>query len=258
MSHNETGGRTETIRSVETSLLIIETLRDLGSAGINEIAEKAELTDSTVYKHLNTLLKNEFVIKTEDGYRLGMKFLEIGGSLRDDIPGAELIKDTVRHISNETNQTAHFTVEDHGRSIIIYVFRGGVHTRAHVGSRFYMHQVAAGKAILSQMSESDVKAVIARHGLPAVTDHTITTEEELFEELDLIREQGVAFNRQESADGLHAVAVPLMVSEDRVLGAFTIVGPASRLQGDPFTDEYPAILRDAVNELELNIRYREI
>jgi DNA-binding IclR family transcriptional regulator len=46
-------------------------------------------------------------------------------------------------------------------------------------------------------------------GLPSVTDKTITSAEQLKQELQAVKKIGVAFNREESTLGLEAIAAPV-------------------------------------------------
>jgi len=135
------------------------------------------------------------------------------------------------------------------------VSHGGVYSRGRVGRRFYMHQTAAGKALLSQFSDQWVREILDRHGLPASTPQTVDDEEALFEELDEIRERGIAFNDEESTEGLRAVGVPVAGPDGDVLGAFAVAGPTHRIEGDRFDSEIPDVIRSVVNELELNLAY---
>lgn len=251
------GGKTDVLKSVETSFTVVEALRELNGGRVYQIADHTGLPNSTVYKHLNTLRKHDFVVKEDQEYRLGLRYLTIGGYVRSALTASDQIWDTVQEISHRTGEMTHFTTEEHGRPVMLYAYRGesGIQTRATVGQRLYMHQVASGKAILSTMSDSEIEVIVDRHGLPKATENTITDRETLFEEIQQIRQTGVAFNREESAKGVHAVGVPVILENDTAMGAFTIAGPAHRLKGELFTETLPEQLNEAVNELELKVRY---
>ncbi|GAB6862923.1 IclR family transcriptional regulator [Haloplanus litoreus] len=257
MTDHIPAGRTETLKSVETAITVIEGLRDLDGGRVCEVADHTDLPSSTAYKYLNTLRKHDLVVKESGQYRLGLRFLTFGGYVRNAAVPTDRIWEMLKTIANRTGEMTHFTTEEHGRPVMLYAFRGetGVQTRTNVGQRLYMHQVASGKAILSTMADEEIRAIVDRHGLPKATKNTTTDPEALFTEIERIRETGVAFNREESAKGVHAVGVPLAPDEGTAIGAFTIAGPASRLTGDRLTEELPAALDEAVNELELCLRY---
>ena len=252
---NESGS--PTIKSVETSLEIVDELQARDGARVSELAKATGKSKGTIHKHLITLLEHDYVVKGDDGYRIGLRFLDVGGYALQQIEGLQYIEPKVRELADITGETVQFSVEQRGRSVILDRKAGqkGVFSRARIGKRFYMHQIAGGKAILANLPDERVREIVARHGLPPATDETITTEDELFEELEAIRERGYAYNIDESTRGLHAVGVPLMGPDGAVLGAFAVAGPSHRMRGERFESEIPDMARSVVNELELNLAH---
>ncbi|WP_077152382.1 IclR family transcriptional regulator [Halorubrum tropicale] len=246
-----------TIQSIDTSFAIITALRERDGAGVTELAEVTDLSKSSVHKHLRSLMKHGFVVKDGDEYRLGLRYLDLGAHVRAQIPGSTEIKHKLRELASETGESAQFAVEERGQTVVLHrdVSHGGVYSRGRVGRRFYIHQTAAGKAILSQFSDLWVREILERHGLPKATPHTVSDEAALFEELTEIRECGVAFNSEESTEGLRSVAVPVTGPDGDVLGAFAVAGPTHRITGERFETEIPDLIRSVVNELELNLAY---
>jgi DNA-binding IclR family transcriptional regulator len=247
-----TGG----IKSVETSIAVIEVLQQLGEARVTEIADRIGISKGAVYKHLLTLLQNDFVTKDGDFYRLGFRFLDIGGELRFNYPGANLIKPKIKELAHKTDEVGLFVIKEGDRAVTLFRENSdnGVFTRTRLGKRLFLHQTAGGKAILSQLSDSEVRRIIDSTGLSEATENTITDEDELFQELEEIQEQGYARNMAESTSGVIGIAVPL-VADEKVIGACSVAGPRHRLEGDRFSHEIPETLFSIVNELELNITH---
>jgi DNA-binding IclR family transcriptional regulator len=98
-----------------------------------------------------------------------------------------------------------------------------------------------------------VDAIVDRWGLPAFTDETITDRETLIEELEAVREEGIAFNREEYLRGVLAVGVPVFDADESVCGAVTVAGPVRRL----YSGREPEALHDALlaaaNTIEVNL-----
>jgi DNA-binding IclR family transcriptional regulator len=105
------------------------------------------------------------------------------------------------------------------------------------------------------MPDEAVDEVIDARGLPPLTEHTITDEATLREELADIREEGVAFDDEERVRGLRSVAVPIRTEAGEVVGAISVAGPTSRLDGDRFASTLPRRLLSAANVIELNVTY---
>jgi len=247
---------TPTIKSVETSHRIVAALEAMGPATVTEVAAEADLSKGGAYKHLKTLEGTDFVVREGNEYRLGLRFLDLGGKLRYDYPHSQTIKDSVQQLAQATGETALYTVLEADRTTTLFRERGpnGVSTRTRIGKRLYPHETAAGKCILSQLSPEAVDDVFGDGPLPEVTEHTITDRDALDDELARVAERGYAYNLGESVEGLVAIAAPL-VPDDAVLGACSVTGPYHRLKGDPLDAELTETLLSFVNELELNIAH---
>ncbi|MFB6206417.1 MAG: IclR family transcriptional regulator C-terminal domain-containing protein [Haloglomus sp.] len=94
-----------------------------------------------------------------------------------------------------------------------------------------------------------------RYGLPAKTEHTITDEDELFAELERIREQGYALSVEESLYGFHAVSAPVLTQSSRPVAAVIIAGAASRMDPETCRNELADAARSAANEIGLDLQY---
>jgi DNA-binding IclR family transcriptional regulator len=247
----------EGVKSDETLFEILEALKRLGGAGATEIADNVGIAKSTAHRHLTVLHRNEFIVKDDDQYRLGLRFLDYGGHVCAENEHYQAVKPKVRELAEETGELAQFIVEDHGLGV--YVFRESgekaVTTEARVGKRVPLHHTSAGKAILAQLPTERVDNIIARHGLPRRTDNTITDSDELYSDLEQIRERGYAFDMDEHIKGLWAIGAPIMSPDGEVLGGLSVAGPTHRMKDDEFQEEVPKLLLGLINELELNMTY---
>jgi len=254
---NEPDSNRNTVKAVETSITIIESLKQQKSAGLTEVANETGLSKSNIHKHLTTLRKEGFVVKEGDEYRLSLQYLDFGSEARLWYPGTQLIKPRITELAQKTGEVAQFMIEERGWSVIVYKETGhqGVSIRTRPGTHLQMHQTASGKAMLSYMPDSKVEKILDRHGLEAATENTITDEAEFFKELERTRERGYAINKGESTRGLQAVSAPIRKMNDDVLGACSVSGPAHRMKGRTTEKEIPELLLSIVNEFELNIAH---
>ncbi len=242
-------------KTTETSLRVVDALRETDGMTIDDLSEHLGLAPSTVHRHLATLKKHGYVVRDGDVYALGLQFLTIGGQIQRRVTAYPMIKEKVDALADETGERAQFIVEENGQRVYLYteVGQSAVQTGAHVGKRGAIHTSAAGKAILAAYDRDRVEAIVDARGLDADRD-AIATREELFEELDRIRDRGYAFNRQETTAGVHAVGAPVTAGGE-VIGALSVSGPANRITGDRFTESLPERILGAVNELELHIEH---
>jgi DNA-binding IclR family transcriptional regulator len=245
------------IKSLGTAFTIAEQLKNTGPARVTELASATGYSKSTVHQHLATLRAHDFVVKDGNQYELGLRFLDIGGLVRRNRVEANVVKPKIKELGDKTDEVAIFTTEERGLAVILYREAGqhGVYTKARPGKRIHLHQVAAGKAILSQHSDERVKSILCRRGLQPMTEKTITDREELLKELDVIRERGFALSLGESTEGVRAAAVPMQTPRGDVMGACAVAGPAHRMEGSRLREEIPDLIRSVVNEMELNIAH---
>lgn len=243
------------VRAVQSTLDIVAALQERNGAGVTELADAVGVSKGTVYNHLVTLKENGYVVKDEnDTYHLGLKFLDISHAVKSQIPILDLVKSEVNKLAEESDEMALFTVEEHGIGVCLHVAYGenAVQTPLHVGYRSELHHTAVGKAILAHLPRERVEEVLDRRGLPEVTEYTITDEDELFEELEEIKERGFALNEQETIHGLVGVGAPVKNQDGTVLGALSIIGPTSRMDDERLHEELPEMIIRSVNIIEIN------
>jgi DNA-binding IclR family transcriptional regulator len=247
---------TNPVKSVEVMFTIVEAIKELDGAGVTELADHLDLPKSTIHNYLATLEQEEYVLKEGTRYRVGLRFLDLGAYARDQVEMFEVAKPELEHLAGETGELANLLVEEHGTGSYLYRTRGGmaVQVKGHVGTRAPLHSTGLGKAILAHLPESRVEAIVDEHGLPASTPQTITDPDELFAELETIRERGYAFDDEERLRGLRCVAAPIQANEE-VVGAISVSGPTNRLRADRYREELPRKLLEVQNVIELNVTY---
>jgi DNA-binding IclR family transcriptional regulator len=222
--------------------------------GVTEIADTLGIAKSTAHYHLSTLRQNGFVTKNGTRYGLGLSFLKMGLQTRRREPLFDAAKKEIDKLADETGELAILSVEQRGLGVYLYKQGGSnaLDIDAPIGGSATLHNRALGKAMMSRFSEARVDKILDRHGLPKTADRTITDRKELKRALQEIRDEGVAFNREESIDGIHGVGVPITNADGEVLGAISVAGPAKRLNGSLFDEELPDLLSRARNVIELN------
>ncbi len=245
------------LRTLTVAVRIIEALQSLDGAGVTELATRLDLAKSTVHNHLRTLEHHQYVTRNGNEYRLSLKFLDHGGYVQYRDERFDLIRQKVKYVAAETDELCQFVTEEHGTCVFVFREQGtqAVNTQTRAGSRVPLHHTTAGKAILAALPDERIETIIERRGLPGKTEHTVSTREDLFEELRSIRSRGYAFDKDEHIRGLNALGVSIEDESETVLGAISVATPQHRLQSSSRENELADLLLGVVNELELNIRY---
>lgn len=247
------------VKTAETSFELLEQLSaaDGDALGVTELADRLGLAKSTVHRHVGTLESLGVVARDGEKYRLGLRLLDYGLRARGGHDLYHIARPKVEELAETTGEKVWCITEEQGRSVHLFgaAGRNSVTTSARAGAWGYLHQHAAGKAILAHLPETRVRQIVERHGLPAKTPNTVTGEAELFEQLEQIAERGYAFNREESVTGLHAVGAAVTDDDGVAVGAISVSGPANRLKGEWLTDDLPDLLLGATNEIEINLSF---
>lgn len=248
---------TNPVVSVQSTFRILETLKDAGGGGVTEIARTLDLPKSTVHNHLSTLEQEGYVTHEDGEYHLSLRFLNLGSFARHRREIYEVARPEVAQLADDTGELANLLAEEHGEGVYLYRDTGSeaVNVDSYTGHRVHLHNTALGKAVLAYMPREYVEEIIDTHGMPATTEHTITDRATLFEELEKIRDQNMAFDHEERLTGLKCVAVPITDDNDRAVGAISVSGPRRRMQGARFEEDIPDLLLDAANVIELNLTY---
>lgn len=237
--------------TTSTSLAIIDVIEAENGATINEIADEIDLAKSTVHGHLATLLHHRYIVRNNGEYHLGMRFLSLGQVARTRDELYDIAGEQVSDLAKKTGEGVDFSVAEHGRIITLYnEVNSPRDPNFDLGKQFYMHNSAAGKAILAEYPDEWIRDVIDRWGMPKETNNTITDADELFDQIEEIRDQGYAYVDEEFRKGVRAVGKTILNPDGSVFGAFSIGGPAYRISGGRFHEELPNDLAEAVTEIE--------
>jgi len=247
-----------TIGAVGRTLDVVEYLREHGVATPSTVAAELDMSKSTAHRHLRTLEDREYVVERDDGFHLGLRFLDLGEFTRRCRPEYRLAKEKVVELADEVDERVQFMVEEHGRAVYVHQHSGrrAVEADTHPGKRVPIHASAAGLAILAEPSSTAVDRIVDRHGLPSVTGKTLSTREALKRELRATRERGYSVNDQGIIEGLRAIGAPVTGPDGGVIGGLSISGPIHRMEGERLEEHIPSLLLGATNELELNIAYQ--
>ena len=250
------------VKTTATSIRIAHEIKRRDGATLAELAESMDLAKSTIHNHLATLVDERLLVVDAGVYRIGLGFLEFGSHARTRHTSYRPGRAQAHRLAESINEEANFSVTENGFMYPLEYVMGESSPDSpavgseflKVGERFYMHSCSSGKAVLAALPDDEVDRVVERHGLPAVTENTITDRETLFDELDGIRERGYATNDEELQSGFRSIAASVTHPDGTVIGGLAIGGPAYRFElSEAYLDRYVALLEDAAETVEAEI-----
>ncbi|RDI71949.1 IclR family transcriptional regulator [Halopelagius longus] len=245
------------VKSAGTMFAVVDALQELDHPSVADVADRVGVPKSTAHDHLSTLEELDFVVKESEGYRIGARFLEYGGCARENMKVYRVARPVVKRLAEETGEHANLMIEEHGLGVFLYKAKGenAVTLDTRPGMRVPLQTTALGKAILAHTPREEVERILEEHGMPNVTEKTVTDPELLFEELAEVRERGYATDDEERVAGMRCIAAPVLDRNDEILGAVSVSGPMSRMNDERYQDDIPRSVKSAANVIEVNMTY---
>jgi len=222
------------IKVLDKTFSILDILLQHGSTmHMTEIAEKLGFYPSTIHRILDTLRHWGYVEqdpKTQK-YRLGLKLLELGMAKLHQMDLAREATPYLKELVKQCNETVHLGVLEGGEVLYLAKEESSQTIRmiSYVGKRAPLHCTSLGKVLLAYLSAEERKKILGEKVLPRLTENTITDKRELEKELDKVREQGFALDREENEKDVRCVAAPIRNYQGEVIAAVSISSPIFRL-----------------------------
>ena len=235
-------GKTERIKSIDKALDLLEFLSGNESEiGITEVSKKLSMGLSTVHRILTTLKSRGYIIQNQktSKYRLGIKLFELGCEVQSAKHLVKLIEPYLLQLSTSTNETSNLAILEVKDVVYLAKCESSevLTTNIKIGTRLPAHCTALGKAILAYLPDSEFNLLYqVNEPIISLTSKSISSLDELEKELNNVKEQGYALDREEYKIGINCVGVPIFVRNGEAMAAISITGPASRFTTDKMED----------------------
>ena len=224
---------------------------------LKDIADDLHISQPTVVRYLRTMCNQGYVYHDEHTgyYAMTWKICRLSSSLESNLVLRSMAGSLLSEFANQHNLGILLAVERDG--VLIYLDlvgapHGSVNTMLRIGNDAPMHSTGSGKILLSAMTSARVNQILDQRGQVRLTDNTITSREQLMQELAKIQQQGYALDNEECEIGHRCVSVPLYDYTGAVAAAISAFGSVDRL-----TD---LVIRDtalpALKKLSAEISFR--
>lgn len=219
----------ERVQSIERSIDILLSLAD-GAKTVTEVARATELSKPTAYRLLGSLRYRNLVAKddTSNRYMLGPGWLTM---LNVDGAGFQSIgilgRGPLEELTKRTGETSvlHTRLGRERVCVAVAASPNAVRYSISAGSVAPLHVGSSGKVLLAYATDGE--KLLDDLALDALTDHTVTSREQLADQLTEIRADGYAVSVGERTPGAAGVTVPVHGPHD-FLASLSVIGPAER------------------------------
>ncbi len=247
------------VTNLERGLDVMEfLLQHPEGLGISEIARALDVSKNIVFRVTATLVDRGYLHRDEETKRLTLsrRLLSMGYSVEAESGLLESALGIARQLRDVVKETVIISVMLDREGMVLESVPGLHHFRfvVETGMRFPIHASAATKVILAVMPEKKAMEVLDDIELTRFTPQTLTTKKAFREEFKQIRECGYAVDHQETYDGIHCIAAPVLNDHGEPVASITVTGPSSRLT-EPMLDELGPIVREHADRVSQRLGF---
>ena len=224
---------TPTLSSVDNALRLLKHLGEHRVLRITEASAELGVGRSTAHRLLSSLKSHGFVVqdKPNGPYRPGPALTEIAVSAIGGFDIRRASRAVLEDLRDEMRETVSLLMLEARDVRFVDCFESPRSVR--VGSRTGLvlpaHCTAGGKAILAALAPAEFERRYAEHELEVRTSSSIKNQQDLIDEIEVVRECGYAVNFGEGEDGIGAVAIAIQDLIGAPLFSIAVAVPSSRL-----------------------------
>ena len=225
------------IQSVQRAIDILDCFdKDNIELSLSEITEKVALHKSTVYGIVNTLYYNNYLTQDPNTskYSLGIRLLIKSSLTSAKLNLKNIANKYIESITNNYDLTTHLNIIENNKifcldkltsSTSYYTFS------SVIGRELPLYATASGKLFLAFLNEEDSMNIINDLEFESYTEHTITSKEQLLENLITIRKRGYSIEDEEVEYGAVSIAAPIFQkSMNKIIGSISITTSSQKFE----------------------------
>lgn len=232
---------------IARAAIILRALEDRPAGlSMSALAKATQLPRTTVHRLVTSLIAQHMLLQDSDGIKLGPALARLAASAHTDI--IALAQPAMATLGRRTRETVDLCVWRGSHTVLVSQFVSDQELRvvSPVSTAFPSHCAAHGKALLAEQTDEALAMLLPQLN-EVRTGKTLQAQEPLLAEIDIIRQQGYAVDREEHARGVCGISVALHTGAGERY-ALAIAAPALR-----FDEQFAhllASLRQAKAEIE--------
>lgn len=225
------------MESVDKVFNILEAFREQNdhkeALSITELSRICRYSPAVTHRIVTGLVKRGYLTQKEKRgkYSLGLKFLEFSYVIQKNIEIANVAGPFLLSLNKEADEAVTLAVLDSNEILVIERLDVSHDLRVSgaVGKRAPLHSTAIGKLFMEQMTYEKRQVLFEGDLIKQYTKNTITDLKEMEKELELVKAEGCAFDREEMAYGIWSVAAPVYNFAGNIQAGVAIVAPTIRI-----------------------------
>lgn len=249
--------------SLDKALYILSFYGDQkDTLGLSELSRLSGIPKATVYRILSTMVDRGYLQKVdvmgkESQYKLGLKFLELGNIVSNNIELKTIARPFMEKIKETINESSQIIVRSGNEAIYIDKLECDRPVKAYtaVGRRAPLYAGACPRAILSFLPDEEIDEILNSVELIKYTKNTVTDKDEIWKMIKDARKLGYTISHGELAEETFAIGAPIRDHNGNIAGSLSIVGPDSRLNENTI-DLYISVVLEATKGISQALGYK--
>lgn len=223
----------KSIQSIHRAVTILEFLAENPQAQLKEITEHFQLSKSTIYSILMTLVDEKLVVKnpTTASYSISNKWGLLYETAKKNFPLEKLMEPYMQQLKELYDETVHLSVLKEDK--VFYVAKKEsshpLRESSPVGTNDALWYAACGKLLMafqdSNYQKTYLQKTLAQGGTPLNHEKNL---QEFYKELDRIKKNHFAVDMGRLNNGVNCLAVPISNQRQEVVAALSIFVPVRR------------------------------
>ncbi len=238
--------------ALDRALLILEALaRSRNGLTMSQLARDLSLPTSSVHLLLVTFMRRGYLYREANRrYRLGLRICDLANFVVKGIELGDQAMVFLYRLHHRTGLPVHMAVLDEVDGVVVKKLESaaGPHVNSWLGKRMGLHCTAAGKALLAQLRDEQVAAVISRRGMLRYNENTIVSMKRLRSELDEVRRVGYSLDSEEEEIGVRCIGAPVPGYGQELIAAISISAASVAFHPGNF-DELAAEVKKTAREI---------
>jgi IclR family transcriptional regulator, acetate operon repressor len=243
---DDPGVGTET---VDLSLRLLEHLaRSAGPVGVSDLARHFLASKATLYRHLQTLARHDFVRQdpATQRYSAGIKLFILGERLRERFGIVAVARGEMARLRDETAHPVALSALVDDQVVVLDLLQGPsiVNFGTQAGTVLPLYASAHGKVALAFGPGDVLKRCLSRP-MKALTPHTVCSRAGVERAVAQVRSRGWATSANQVIEGINGLAAPIFDHTGAYAGAIAIAGTVQTVPGTPSPEQIRAVTRAA-------------
>ncbi len=190
------------------------------------LSMESGIPQSSTFRMLKFMVDHDYLRVQNGLYTLGAGFVRLGNVAFQQNPLTKIAHPILEELARQTQETVHLAKLQGDQIIYIDKVDGSrpIRMGSLIGKMNPLYCTGVGKAIFAFLGDSAIDSLLPGMEYKKFTKNTITSESEMREELQKIRERGYAVDDCEHEAGVYCLAAPILDRNGRSIAGISISG----------------------------------